>query len=66
MTGYTSMTAAEHEQDAGAWARLAYAARDKEWLTHSTDAPMKFIRNCQNFAAMHMQDAQRMRECGRK
>lgn len=63
MNGYASMTAAEHEEAAEMWARLADRARQGFW---GQDNPKLRIRQAQGFATMHMEDAQRMRECGRQ
>ena len=63
MTGYASMTAAEHEYEASRWAWLADQARVGKW---GQEDPKLRIKQAQGFALMHMEDAQRMRECGRK
>jgi hypothetical protein len=58
-TGYATMTAAEHEQEAEQWAHLADKFRNS--FHHlSTDIRRMQIRKYQNLAAMHQEDADRM------
>lgn len=65
MDGYASMTAAEHEREAEYWAEFADLARAGHPPCYFLYTLRELIRVCQNFAAMHMEDAQRMRACGR-
>jgi hypothetical protein len=61
MNGYATQTADEHEDTATWWAELADDYRGEAWngLTLRTRALR--IRQCQNLAVMHYEDAQRIR-----